>query len=209
MRLLLAACLASVVPLFGPRGCASSELPPMRVNGAALVLASGTDAMRAYCLAPGEDIDTVRVPEDTFPVRAGTEVWVDGPCALVVYRQDGALWARSGVDLVERGMDEVVVRLPASPIGGLGFRFEPEADGVRVVRVFAGMAAEGQLRVGDRIVAIDGHPTAGMSSGAFVERGTGPVGSRALLDVVGPEGVRRLSLDRRWLSGAASEAIGP
>ncbi len=195
MRLLLAVVLASAVPVFAPRSCAGP--PPMRVNGVALVLPPGPGELRARCLAPGEDVNAVEVPDQTFPVTPGGELWVAGPCALVVYRRDGGLWARSPVEHVARGLAEVAVRLPEGPIGGIGIAFGRGPGGVEVRRVHAGSPADGVLRVGDRILGIDGHPTAGMSDWDFIERGTGPVGSPVLLEVDGPGGPQRRSLVRR------------
>jgi hypothetical protein len=166
----------------------------MTINGARIV--TGPGQLRARCLEPGEDVNTVDPEDDTFPVQVGASLSMATPCGLVVFRKDGVLWARSTLELVERGTAEVTVDLPPEPIGGIGISFEPGPNGVRVEQVWPGTAADGVLRVGDLIHSVDGHNMAGVRNWDLLERWTGPVGSNVTVAVVGKEGLRRVVLVR-------------
>jgi hypothetical protein len=166
----------------------------MTINGARIV--TGPGQLRARCLEPGEDVNTVDPEDDTFPVQVGASLSMATPCGLVVFRQDGGLWARSTLELVERGTAEVIVDLPPEPIGGMGIAFEPGPNGVRVLQVYPGTAADGVMHAGDLIHSIDGHSLAGVGKGHVWERGTGPVGSEITVAVLGKDGLRRVVLVR-------------
>lgn len=104
-----------------------------------------------------------------------------GPCALVARRLDGALIARSApVMVVVRGEEpaRVVLELPSRRTGGIGIRFQPDGEGMRVVEVVPGTPAEAAgLEPGDVILAVGDDPVAGMDADQFVSTMTGDEGT--------------------------------
>jgi membrane-associated protease RseP (regulator of RpoE activity) len=104
-------------------------------------------------------------------------------CALVGWRRDGQLLvlALDGESLVQ----DIAFDLPEGPIGGMGTRIEGSCHGMRIVEVVPGSpAAQAGIVAGDLVTTIDGIPTWPLSTGAFVRRATGPVGSAITVEVV-------------------------
>jgi carboxyl-terminal processing protease len=66
----------------------------------------------------------------------------------------------------------------ARSYSGIGVTVLPTASGLAVTAVYAGPAREAGIRVGDRIVAVDGASTVGLPFEAALERILGPEGSR-------------------------------
>jgi S1-C subfamily serine protease len=112
-----------------------------------------------------------------------------GPCALRAERRDGALVARGPVaTVVVGGADPAYLQLevPMHRSGGIGIRFEPVADGMRVVEVAEGTPADVVgIEPGDTIVAVSGLSVAGMEPERFVEEVTGEEGTPVELTFVG------------------------
>ena len=132
-----------------------------------------------------------------------------GECRLAAVRRDGLLYARGEeltVYLTAGATEYVQLQLRNARTGGVGVRFRPEADGMRVVAVVPGSSAwDAGLEVGDLIVGVGGEPVAGMGSEDFVGRMTGPEGSEVEFTVefrtddgITDETVR---VERRYLEG--------
>jgi len=84
---------------------------------------------------------------------------------------------------------------------GVGLSAARRDGDIVVVRVEPdGPAAEAGIRAGDRIVAVDGTPTAGLDLGEVVTRIRGPEGTEVRLAVVGRDGRRDLTLTRRRIT---------
>ncbi len=119
--------------------------------------------------------------------------------------------------------------------GGLGAIVEAEPRGVRIVSLLPGHAAEeAGLKLGDRIVKIDGESAIGRSDRWAIARLRGKIGSAALLEVERGEGlwqrtfavqVQRQNIETRysvysrlrdgeltikvlWVDGQTSEQLG-
>ena len=76
------------------------------------------------------------------------------------------------------------------PSGGLGALVECEPAGIRLVTCLPGHAGlQSGLRVGDRIIAIDGESTRGCNEAWAVSRLRGKIGTRVVLDVERGEGI--------------------
>jgi carboxyl-terminal processing protease len=92
----------------------------------------------------------------------------------------------------------------ALPSGGIGALVECEPKGVRLVTCLPGHAGDlSGLRLGDRIVAIDGEPTAGCNEPWAVSKLRGKIGTKVVLDVERGEGLTqrcfRTELERRHI----------
>ncbi len=80
---------------------------------------------------------------------------------------------------------------------GIGIALRADAEGVHVRRVLpGGPAAKGGLKAGDLIVAIDGAPTAGLSTEEVVKRIAGREGTTVRLTVRDGDAARVLTLTR-------------
>ncbi len=130
----------------------------------------------------------------------------DGPCWVQAARMDGALKVLSRlveVDPRPGETERVDLDLPSRQQGGMGVSFRPGDDGVDVVDVRPGTPAYAAgLAAGDRILAVDGEPVAGMASDDFIWLGVGDVGSTVHLEVEHSDGsLEALSLERAFISG--------
>lgn len=142
-------------------------------------------------------------------VGAGEYAVELGPCVLVARRLDGALIARSipaAVIVREGETASVALELPSRRVGGIGIRFQPEPDGMRVVEVVPGTPAEAAgLLPGDMILAVGDDPVAGMDTEQFVANMTGDEGTdveftvRNLADTGAPE--QKVRVTRAYLDG--------
>jgi carboxyl-terminal processing protease len=84
---------------------------------------------------------------------------------------------------------------------GVGLSAERRDGEIVVVQVDPdGPAGEAGIRAGDRIVAVDGTPTAGLDLGRVVTRIRGPEGTEVRLAVEGRDGRRELTLTRRRIT---------
>jgi len=114
------------------------------------------------------------------------------PCAMEAWRIDGALRALSPLETVDPSpgrTTRVRLVLPETETGGIGIAFRTGEDAVSVRHVRPDSPAwEAGLRVGDRIVAVDGEPTGGLQQHDFIALGTGPVGSEVVLTVAAEDG---------------------
>lgn len=114
------------------------------------------------------------------------------PCELAAERMDGAIKVLG--DLVEvqprRGQTlRVDLQLPEEPFGGIGVSFLPAGDFVLVRQVHEDTpAAAAGMQAGDRILEVQGEPTAAMESEDFIWLGVGPVGTPVDLLVEHPDG---------------------
>lgn len=85
---------------------------------------------------------------------------------------------------------------------GIGVRLSQPSDGrgPRIVEVFPGTpAAQLGLKAGDRIVAVEGQPIAGLSLSKVVDQIRGPEGTAVTMDIerIGAPAVLRASITRR------------
>ncbi len=127
---------------------------------------------------------------------------------LVVFaeRADGMLTSRSElveVDGREGGAWSVELIISSEPKAGLGVNIAPADEGVRILAVHADTPAEvAGLQTGDIVTAVEGESTLGMPLVDFVERMTGPEGTKVLFDVLRPDGSEeRLQVERQLLEG--------
>jgi len=101
---------------------------------------------------------------------------------------------------------EVTLPLPEGRVGGIGVRFQPESEGMRVVHLVEDSPAwAAGLEPGDLIVDVNGESTAGMESVEFVQRMTGEEGTGVSF-VIGWDGAtgwteEALEVSRKYLSG--------
>ena len=126
-------------------------------------------------------------PEDRIELEVAAV-----PCAMEAWRIDGALRALSPLETVDPSpgrTTRVRLVLPETETGGIGIAFRTGEDAVSVRHVRPDSPAwEAGLRVGDRIVAVDGEPTGGLQQHDFIALGTGPVGSEVVLTVAAEDG---------------------
>jgi len=93
-----------------------------------------------------------------------------------------------------RAAEETAVR---SGYGGIGITLEGEAGDFRVGDVFDGGPADrAGLRRGDRILAVDGDPTAAMEPAQLRDRLRGRERTRVMITVGRPDGTRDVSVRR-------------
>jgi hypothetical protein len=126
-----------------------------------------------------------------------------GSCSVSAFRHDGLLMATAGPVPVEAVADrEAVVdlALPETPRAGLGIVFQSSAAGVRIRDVLPETAAfDAGFEPGDLIVELDGEPTGGISTEAFVEAAVGEAGTEVEVVVVRDGEQEAWLLDRRVL----------
>lgn len=174
-----------------------------------LVLEAGAALVRGYVRnAEGEPEGRVWVdgcgghgltrPDGTYELEA-----LPGWCELQAFRLDGLFTARGPREEAEPAAGEVQVvdlEVPDFPTAGLGVAIRQTGEGILVIKAVEGSDAYEQgLRQGDRIVSIDGEPTAEMELVEFVETALGREGTGVVL-VVSSGGVEReLELTRRTL----------
>jgi membrane-associated protease RseP (regulator of RpoE activity) len=143
-----------------------------------------------------------RRPGDTLDVPVGS-------CTVRAMRRDGALHTFGEPETVEVGSIDpayVLLELPGARKGGIGVRFMPEEDGMRVMEVVPDSpAADAGLAAGDLVLDVAGQPTAGMETSTFVELMTGAEGSDVTFTVgwSGDTGLveETLTVARRFLDG--------
>ena len=160
--------------------------------------AAGEPEGRVFVEGCGNQARTDEEGHYAMTVRPGT-------CVLGAFRRDGLLVAQAqAAEVHPRSGDELVVdfELPALPRAGLGIQISADGDGIRILGVLPGTAAEEiGLEAGDRVLEVDGTPTHGLALEEFVELAIGPVGSDVDITVERSDGVvERLTLDRRELS---------
>jgi hypothetical protein len=123
-----------------------------------------------------------------------------GTCTVRAVRRDGALFTRTEatpIAVSAPGPVYAQLTLSSKRTGGIGVRFMPHPDGVRVVSVAEGTPAwEAGLAAGDVIVEVAGHVVSELDSDQFVQLMTGPEGSEV-------EFVVGISTD----TGLAEEAV--
>lgn len=132
-----------------------------------------------------------------------------GPCVLRAYRIDGVLRTRSDaveVDLRAGDVAYTQLQLEATRTGGIGIRFRPTPDGMRVMSVVEGAPAwEAGLEVGDVVVSVDGEPVGGMDSEGFVDAMTGAEGTDVRFEIryadEGDDVTEEIAVTRRFLEG--------
>jgi hypothetical protein len=115
-------------------------------------------------------------------------------CTLFAVRRDGALVVRSEpVDLDLRPGDEVIVdlRLPAWRAADVGAELTQDDAGAIVVR-----ASHGELRPGDRVLAIDGAPLDDASLWEAHDLAVGPDGTDVVYEIDRDGEVLTLTLRR-------------
>ena len=104
-----------------------------------------------------------------------------GVCTLQARRHDGLLMARGQVVATELSPGQVAyltLELGNARTGGVGVRFQPAADGMRVVAVVDGSAAwDAGLEPGDLIVGVEGVAVQNLSSETFIQAMTGAEGT--------------------------------
>jgi hypothetical protein len=132
-----------------------------------------------------------------------------GVCGVRVMREDGLLEVWSEAEPITMNPGERVETrfvLPEAVQGGVGIATRSTAGGVEVVAVRPeSPAASHELKEGDRITRVDGHPTDGWSPRQFADHTMGPVGSIVVLEVdpgdrdTATEPIS-LALERTWLA---------
>jgi len=105
-------------------------------------------------------------------------------------------------------LDEVFAQIEGNFVG-LGVELKSEDGELRIVNVIAGGPAEDAgIRVGERIVAVDGRPTRAESAESAADLLKGPEGSRVELVVRGIDGQeRRLGMARRRVEVACVDRV--
>ncbi|MCK6507915.1 PDZ domain-containing protein [Myxococcota bacterium] len=170
----------------------------VEVSGRVRGLLEGEVAAVSAC----RDAMTTTDGEGRFHLSTSAE---QGPCRVMAWRRDGALRAYSDmVDLeIQRDtqVDDLLLTLPDDEIGGMGARIEAVEGGVLLVGVQrGGPGALAGLQNGEVVTAVNGQSLAGMSVDEAIATITGPVGSYAVMTVVGPDGQERdVELQRGWV----------
>lgn len=170
----------------------------VEVSGRVRGLLEGEVATVSAC----RDAMTTTDGEGRFLLSTSAEA---GPCRVMAWRRDGALRAYSDmVDLeIQRDtqVDDLLLTLPDDEVGGMGARIEAVEGGVLLVGVQrGGPGALAGLQNGEVVTAVNGESLAGMSLDEAIATITGPVGSYAVMTVVGADGQERdVELQRGWV----------
>jgi hypothetical protein len=191
--------------------------PVPEIEAEALAIPEGEDGFGMLVVdvvdedgRPAEDAMVLPVRCEGFePAPPGEYRVATGPCALRAVRRDGALLARGPITTVSvEGPDPAYIQLVLSGrrTGGIGIRFQPSAEGIRVLEVVPGSPAfAAGLESGDLILAVGGEPVSDMSTDEFVERMTGAEGTDVdfTLGLSSDTGVSEetLSVTRAFLEG--------
>jgi membrane-associated protease RseP (regulator of RpoE activity) len=132
---------------------------------------------------PDDDAWVVPVdcPEWDYGAQKGEYLAAPGPCTLRAARRDGALQAKGPIVTVELSPEEpayVQLELPEHRKGGIGIRFRPTEEGIRVTSVAPGTPAfAAGIEPGDLIVAVGGEDVVDLDNDEFIDRMTGAVGT--------------------------------
>lgn len=142
--------------------------------------------------AAGADLTGCRMDVATTGPDGTFETWVRGGrsgelgCTLAASWRDGLL-ARPGskVEVSPLSASQPIeLTVDTAPVAGVGIRFEPDTEDYLIAGVEVGGPADrAELLAGDRVLAVDGTPTAGMEAEEFVRRVTGREGSEVRLTV--------------------------
>jgi membrane-associated protease RseP (regulator of RpoE activity) len=104
-----------------------------------------------------------------------------GPCTVRAARRDGALQQKGPPVTLELALGEpayVQLELPEIRRGGIGIRFQPTEQGMRVTSVAPGTPAfAAGIEPGDLIVAVGGEDVVNLDSDEFIDHMTGAVGT--------------------------------
>lgn len=97
---------------------------------------------------------------------------------------------------LDRARFEEVQAQATGHYGGLGMRVSPQEAHLRIESLTPGSAAElGGLRAGDRIVAVDGRPVAGLDTDRLSQLLRGEPGSRVRLEIERGPRAERLAME--------------
>ncbi len=145
----------------------------------------------------GEPVPNVRVegcgpgkPTDSdghfaFTVPFGLLRGAEHACALRARFEDGLLARYSDpAHVTALTPGPFTLTLDPSPVAGMGITLRSLDDGLYVGYVHPGTPAEdADLRVGDKLLSVDGHDTEGMTPMQFIPYGVGAEGSTVVLDL--------------------------
>jgi C-terminal processing protease CtpA/Prc len=154
----------------------AEELPP---DGLATVIVDVVDENGR----PDDDAWVVPVdcPEWDYSGQKSEYVAAPGPCVLRAARRDGALQQKGPPVTVELALGEpayVQLELPEIRRGGIGIRFQPTGEGMRVTSVAPGTPAfAAGIEPGDLIVAVGGEDVVNLDNDEFIDHMTGAVGT--------------------------------
>lgn len=144
-----------------------NPLPALRIDGCGPRHESDASGRFAFTVP----FAALRGPERTCSLRARFE---DG--LLARYS------APASVSALTPGPFTLTV--DASPVAGMGVSLRQTDGGLSVGYVHPGTPAEdADLRAGDRILAVDGHDTEGMTAMEFIPLGVGAEGSTIVLEI--------------------------
>ena len=144
-----------------------APIPRAKLQGCGSRVKSDAEGQFAFTVA----FNFLRGEEKTCELRAR---WEDG---LLARFSEPAK-----VSALTPGPHTLVV--DASPVAGMGITLRQGEYGLEVSYVHPGTPAEdADLRVGDQILMVDGHDTAGMSSMEFIPFGVGAEGSTVVLEI--------------------------
>ena len=161
-QLLLDGARVGMVAYLRGRGIADPHIPTMRAR------ADGRGVVPAIEQRLGKAI-----------ARYGSRVDAREFVYNTIRGELGALHDPYSVFFTKAELSDFTTALDGRSFGGIGIVVAADPSGAyRVDRVFdAGPAARAGLEPGDRIVAIDGQPAAGLTSGAIAKLLRGPVGT--------------------------------
>ena len=150
-----------------------------------------------------------RVLSRTRRMGAFRFVVAPGRCDLRGERRDGMLTVFGDpVTVFPEAGDhlEIDLALPTGRMGGIGVRFRPDGEGMRVVHLVKDSPAwAAGLEPGDLIVEVNGEATANMQSVEFIQKMTGEEGTEVSF-VIGWDAdtgwtEEALAVERSYLSG--------
>lgn len=120
-----------------------------------------------------------------FTVPFGMLRGAEHRCTLRARFEDGLLSRYSdSAHVTALTPGPFTLTLDASPVAGMGITLRMLDDGLHVGYVHPGTPAEeADLRVGDRILSVDGHDAEGMTAMQFIPYGVGAEGSTVVLDL--------------------------